>query len=101
MESAIYSIKDTKTGLFNRPFYEMNDVTAIRNLKQEVNRTDQGNTLYLFPEDYQLYKIGKYNGETGHLEACKPELITTCEALVNQKLAEKSETARLRATQEA
>lgn len=90
MKTLMYSIYDTKTRQYNRPFFEASDTVALRNLKMEVNRQDPSNVLYMFPEDYQLYRVGSFDADNGNIDAAAPELLGSCEALVNPKLADKT-----------
>lgn len=91
MNAAIFSIYDKKTKTYNRPFYEKNETVALRGFTTEVNRPNQNNTLYLFPEDYAMYKIGEYDDETGKLHAIEPTLICEASAIVSEKIAEKNQ----------
>lgn len=86
----LYTVKDTKTRTFNRPFCERSDAIAIRNLRMEVNRNDAKNPLYMFPEDYEVYRIGSMDPDTGMVTSQTPELISTGLALVEQALVEKT-----------
>lgn len=60
----LYSIKDTKNK-FMRPFEEVNDDMAIRTLKAIAN--DKNTQIGMFPEDFELWKIGNFEEETAIL----------------------------------
>lgn len=65
MKINLYSVKDTKLGKFAQPFSAPNDDIAIRMLTSTVRAS--GNTINEFPEDYQLFKLGSYDEDTGKL----------------------------------
>lgn len=59
----MYSIRDSKGGVYHRPFYKAHEAEAERDFKTGVN--DEKSTMYLYPEDYDLYYVGEYDDETG------------------------------------
>lgn len=65
MKTEIYAIKDTKVA-FMAPYVQQNKDVALRNFKNAVN--DVNSTIYLNPEDYELWKLGTYNDVDGHIE---------------------------------
>lgn len=78
----IYAVKDTKAGLFNAPFFQTNNVTALRTFALEVNRADPNNVLYNNPEDFELYCLGEFDNETGVIKPeSKPNIIGTATTL--------------------
>ena len=73
MIKELYSIEDSTAGDFGQPAPSMNDQTAMRDFKMLIN--DQGTVMNSKPEDFNLYKVGKYNSETGELIPLKPTKI--------------------------
>lgn len=63
MELKIYSIRDIKGDTFNAPFYKNTHGEAERDFTKLAN--DEKSQVKEFPEDYQLFHIGKYNTQTG------------------------------------
>lgn len=63
MKLYIYSVRDVKADIFNRPFYENNDAMAMRTLHQ----SSIGTLLEKYPEDFLLYKIGVFDDATGDM----------------------------------
>ena len=60
----LYSMKDVKVG-FGIPFCSHSDATAIRELKVAVN-APKGSTLIAdCPQDYELWKVGTIDTDTG------------------------------------
>lgn len=67
MKINLYSVKDTKLGKFAQPFCAPNDDIAKRMLTSTISAGN--NNIAEFPEDFQLFKLGKYEEETGTLES--------------------------------
>ena len=62
----LYSIKDTKLGKYAQPFSAPNDEIAKRMLTSTIRAG--GNNIADYPEDFQLYKLGQYDEDTGDLQ---------------------------------
>lgn len=69
----IYCIKDNKTG-FLTPVPDENDASAMRNFEHALM---QKNTIYgTHGADFDLYKLGVFNSESGRIESLdQPEFI--------------------------
>jgi len=65
MEGNLYSLFDRKMQKYGMPYNAPNDEIAKRMLISTINAG--GTTISEFPEDFSLYKIGKYNDDTGEL----------------------------------
>nr|WAE43465.1 MAG: nonstructural protein [Microviridae sp.] len=59
----IYAIRDKKIGVYGKPFCETSDVQATRGLSIAVN--DPTIQLSHFPDDFDLYKLGTFDEESG------------------------------------
>jgi len=57
----MYTIYDTVTEVFNRPFTEINDASATRAFTNSIEEAKNKN-------EYELYHIGAYNDNNGQLE---------------------------------
>lgn len=64
MKFGVYSIKDLKTG-FLPVTIEYNDDSAIRNFEHACSNADS--LFFTHPSDYQMWKLGSYDNETGEL----------------------------------
>lgn len=64
MIKSIYCIRDAKVG-FLTPIVDENDASALRNFSYGVNKAD--NVMGFAPGDFQLYKIGSFDDETGKI----------------------------------
>lgn len=73
MKYPVYSYRDQLVG-FGAPILEISDQTAMRGFSMQMNNP---NDLKNFsPKDFDLYKIGIFDSETGYVEAEKiPVLI--------------------------
>lgn len=73
MLSPIYCIKDNKSG-FLTPTVDQNDATATRNFEHAL--MNMNTVLGTHPADFDLYKIGTFDTDTGVLTRLNtPELI--------------------------
>jgi len=63
MRLNIYSIKDQKAEVYGQPFYQSADGEATRTLHQLTN--DEKSMQYKYPDDYDLYRLGIYDDNTG------------------------------------
>lgn len=72
----IYAIKDIKGGEYNTPFFQMTDAHALRIFRTEVNRASDQNLIYLYPEDFELFRLGTFESETGKIEPENERLIS-------------------------
>lgn len=67
----IYSVFDTKSKLYSMPHFQPSDGVAIRDFSTACQ--DEKTKLNQYPSDFSLYAVGKFNVETGEIEACNPE----------------------------
>lgn len=72
MNYPVYAYRDIKMG-FGRPQPFANEMIAKRNFMIEIN--DENQVLRYTPSDYELYKIGTYDTDSGKFEGCVPEFI--------------------------
>lgn len=63
MQLKIFSIRDSKSEVFNTPFYKKTHGEAERDFRSVVN--DEKSTLNKYPEDFDLYYIGEYDDNKG------------------------------------
>lgn len=64
MKFNVYSIRDSKTG-FLSPTFEVNDAVAMRNFEHAVVNSDS--VLFSHARDFDLYKIGTFDSDTGKI----------------------------------
>jgi len=61
-----YCILDIKSKIYNSPHFLINDAVAIRQFQMVI--MDKESMLSKFPEDYRLYRVGKFDMLTGNLD---------------------------------
>lgn len=66
MKTNLYSVRDIKLQKYGIPFVAPNDEIAKRMLHSTISAG--GTTMSEFPEDFQLYKLGNYDDDTGEFE---------------------------------
>lgn len=64
MTVGVYSMRDLKAE-FTAPTYSANDAVAIRNFESAI--TQSQDVLFTHRNDFQLFRIGSYDTESGKL----------------------------------
>ena len=64
MKYGVYSMRDKHVG-FTEPRLFMNDKVAVRNFAAAVNNSPVGSDLGFAPGDFDLYKLGEFDSESG------------------------------------
>lgn len=70
MKQQCFSILDAKTGYFNVPYFSPT-VASGRRAFQEVCR-DENSLVHKYPDDFQLWHIGEFDDNDGHLTSFDP-----------------------------
>lgn len=83
MTKDIYSVKDNKSGIFEYFIAENRKAEVIRALRTTVNT--EGNKMNLYPEDFDLFVLGKVDIETGIIISGQPEYLLSAYELVDRK----------------
>ncbi len=78
----IYAVKDKKIG-FTEIMEGVNDAIICRQIGIVVNDTDKKNLMAKFPGDFEVWKIGEINRETGEIKADKHK-IANCEEWIKE-----------------
>lgn len=63
MKLQMFSIYDTVSKLYARPFFDVNEATAKRNLRAAIHDPKSGLAENI--SDYRLYHIGEFDDQTG------------------------------------
>ena len=66
MKYPVYSVRDVYVG-FNQPMTDINDQTAIRSFTYAINNP-ANDVMHFQPKDYDLYKLGTFDTDTGRLD---------------------------------
>jgi len=75
MKLNAYTIYDTASGTYMRPFFSQADGQAVRGFKDIATNADH--EVGAHPEDYTLYRVGAFNDTTGKLEGEELEKLKT------------------------
>lgn len=74
MQQLLFTIRDTKGDIYNKPFPQLTKSEALRTFADLAN--DPQSTLSKHPEDYDLYYLGTFDTTSGKIEPLKsPEHI--------------------------
>lgn len=68
-----YAVKDLAQNAFGNLMLMPSHGVAIRSFSDEVNRKAEENQMYQHPGDFELWFIGEFNNETGHMETERGE----------------------------
>ena len=79
MKIKMYAMFDSAIGEYNRPVFFQTHGQAERSVRDEVARADS--ELGKHPEDYALFYIGEYDGETAAIETVEPMCVVRCHEL--------------------
>lgn len=60
----VYVVRDIKS-TFMTPAFSINDQVAVRNFAHAV--TTSQDVIHSHKEDFELYKVGEYDNETGFI----------------------------------
>ncbi len=74
MKLNIYSIYDTASGLYSRPFFDQSDAAAKRAFQDLV--IDKGHPVGKHPEDYALFRIGIFDDNNAKIMAEDRDCLT-------------------------
>jgi hypothetical protein len=64
MKFHVFTIRDSAADTFGVPMFMASKGQAIRSFADEVNRVDPNNMLNKHPQDFELYYLGTYDGDT-------------------------------------
>lgn len=71
----VYAVKDTATDQFGTPMFLIAAGQAVRSFRDQVNKNDPENPLYLHPDDYILYSMGEFDTVSGIFTTTPPALV--------------------------
>ncbi len=87
MKLNTYSIFDTASGLYSRPFFTQSDGEAIRSFGDIANDTDH--PIGKHPEHYTLLRVGIFDDATAKLtDEMNSSLLTGLEAVAQTRMGE-------------
>ncbi len=75
MKLNIYSIFDTASGLYSRPFFDGADASATRAFQDLVS--DPEHPVGKHPEDYSIFRVGLWDDNNGLLTNEANECLAT------------------------
>ncbi len=80
MKLKIYTIYDTASGTYMRPFFLLSDGQATRIFNDMV--ADVNHDVGKHPEDYSLHRIGTFDDNKAELEPAMRECICTAQEML-------------------
>lgn len=76
MKNQYYAIKDNVSELFMTPVLFQNENVAKRWFKDVINNESQNETIFNNPQDFELWKLGIYDNETGVIESFVQKILS-------------------------
>ena len=76
----LYAIHDRKVGIYNTPSFSRSLIDVQRSITTVLE--DKNSNLRRFHEDFEIYRLGTFDENTGVLTANKPLLICGVTALL-------------------
>lgn len=67
MKNQYYAIRDNLSEMYMTPVLFQNENVALRWFSGVVNQKDQNEVIYNNPADFELWKLGIYDNNTGDL----------------------------------
>jgi hypothetical protein len=66
MKLCVYSMRDLKSD-FMAPNFSTNDAVAVRSFESAIEQSHD--VLFTHRSDFQLFRIGSFDTETGHIDS--------------------------------
>jgi len=79
MKVKMYAVMDVKMGMYQQPFFQANNLTALRTFEDNIQ--EPNSRFAKHAEDYRLYEIGEFDDETGELRSVENKPVLLAEAL--------------------
>lgn len=81
----LFAVRDTKVGVFQKPFLMRNAAEAIRGFESVVN--DHNTEFYRYPDDFTLYQMAEFDEETGVItQSTDPQILVNAVELRTEDL---------------
>ena len=61
----VVAVRDRAADAFMRPFFVPTIGMAVRSFQDEVNRANPDNSMWVHPEDYDLYSLCQFDEDSG------------------------------------
>jgi hypothetical protein len=86
LKFTIISIRDITGNSFSTPTYHQSKGTALRSFLTEVNRADENNMLYKYPNDFELMYLGTFDDDNATFElVSQPEQLALAKDYINKQ----------------
>lgn len=79
----VLAVRDAQLGAFMQPFFTQSIGVAVRSFADEVNR--QESPMNAHPDDYELFEIGEYDEETGHISCFTPKSLSLAKNVIRPR----------------
>lgn len=84
MKFKVFSVRDSKGGVFNAPFCKLSERDAEHDFRTLIN--DERSLPSQYPKDFDLYLLGEYDDQTGKFSiVSQPQHLAEGINMVRQK----------------
>lgn len=85
MNKKLFAIKDLKAQYYLKLIEADHEAVVVRSIQQDVQ--NEKSPLRQFPQDFELFKLGEFNTETGELIPIQPEHVLNVISLLPKEEA--------------
>lgn len=75
MDMIVCCVRDRAVDQFGTPFFVAAVGQAVRSFSDEINRKAPENNMAAHPEDFDLYVLGSYSGDSGLFKTDVPRMV--------------------------
>lgn len=77
---SVFAVRDRAVDSFGQPIFATSEGGVIRSFRDEIANPESPFSKH--PDDYDLYRIGTYDQESGALVGCDPVQVAIGKSLV-------------------
>jgi hypothetical protein len=77
MKLFIFAVRDRATVQFGNPMFLVSEGQCIRSFTDEVNRADKDNQLFNHADDFDLFRLGSFDTDSGMFDVGVPTQVVT------------------------
>lgn len=84
MKFIVCAVRDRAVDQYMTPMFVSAVGQAERAFRDEVNRKQEGNMLNSHPEDFDLYLLGSFDGDSGTFSCDAPRMVAVGKEVVQR-----------------
>lgn len=76
------AVRDSALAAFASVMTFQTVAAGVRSFRDEVQRAES--PMHAHPEDYELWRLGQYDEDTGEITPCRPEMVVRAKDLMEK-----------------